>query len=589
MPDTPENLLNDVYGIRSLVKEVETALRSQHQILQMRGMSLPMGTFNTLSSIDEDLTSIEAALVGETTELGQLRALAGTSEKINSSLDLDAVLREAMQNVVDLTGSERGYIVLANPFSDEWEFRISHDPEQQDKQGVVTFQGSSGILRKVLESGEGLLADNAFDDERFADNNATIARLALRSVLCVPLKLKDRVIGAVYVDNRLRAGVFTDRERNLLTAFANQASIAIENARLFTRVQTNLNAINELKEFMDNIFESIGSGVITTDSQHNIIIYNRAAAEILACDRASATGQPLAKLLPGFEQQFANELRLVYEHNQNCVVDMDTDDLEQGRRVLSVKISPLKDPGQHRTYGLALVIDDLTEQRENEAILTTLRRYLPPEMVDNITTIANLGLGGERREVTCIFVDVRPLSTFPPGLRAQQIMEMLNMHLTVASNCIHEAQGVIDKYMGHEVMGLFNSQLSPCEDHAAQAVEAALSMRNAFARLYSQLGIAPEPHFYRIGINTGVATLGNVGSLNRRDFTAIGDAINLAKRLEENAAGGQIIISEDTLAHLRQHSPPGFLASMRCEEREAIQVKGRQQKTPIYEVLRHDV
>ncbi len=585
MLDTPSNLLDDVRGIRALVKEVETALRSQHQILQMRGMSLPAGTFNTLSELESDLTTIETALVNEATELSQLRALAGTSEQINSSLDLDEVLREAIQNVVDLSGAERGYIVLANPFSDEWEFRIAHDPEQQDKQGVVTFQGSRSILRKVLESGEGLLTDNAFDDERFSDNNATIARLALRSVVCVPLKLKDRVIGAVYVDNRLRTGVFHERERNLLEAFANQASITIENARLFTRVQTNLNAITELKEFMNNIFESIGSGVITTDSQHNITIYNRAAAQILDTDHESAVGQPLANMLPGFEQQFANELLTVYEKHESCAVSMELDDAERGRRALSVKISPLKDAGAQAPHGLALVIDDLTEQRESEAILSTLRRYLPPEMVDNITTIANLELGGERREVTCIFVEVRPLSSFPTGLRAQQIMELLNMHLTVASDCIHDAQGVIDKYMGHEVMGLFNSQLSPCADHAARAVQAALAMREAFLRLYKQLGIQPDPHHYRIGIHTGVATLGNVGSLNRRDFTAIGDTINLAKRLEENAASGQIIISEDTLAHMRQHNAPGFLQGVRCEEREAIQVKGRQQKTRIYEVF----
>ncbi len=590
MPDNNQNAFAEIHDIRSLVNEVETALRSQHQILQMRGMNLPKGTFSALNDITDDLVKIEGQLVNEATELGQLRALTGNSEKINSSLELDVVLKEAMQNVVDLTGAERGYIVLINPFSqdeeDHLEFRISYDQQQQERQGRVTFQGSRSILNKVLQEKEALLTDNAFDDERFTDNNATIARLSLRSVLCVPLKLKDRVIGAVYVDNRLRSGVFTRREENLLTAFANQASIAIENARLYSRVQSNLNTIIELKEFMDNIFESIGSGVITTDAEQSIQIYNRAAAEIMACDSETAINQPLATLLPHFDTEFAQELHTVYQENKNSVVDIELEIQDRGRRILNMKLSPLRDSAHRGTQGLAIVLDDITDQRDNEEILTTMRRYLPPEMIDNIKAIAGLDLGGERREVTCLFVDIGALSTFPTGLRPQQIMEMLNRHLTVATNCVHSARGVIDKYMGHEVMGLFNTQFSPCEDHAARAVEAALSMREAFERLYRQLGLDADQHTYRIGIHTGVATLGNVGSPNRRDFTAIGDSINLAKRLEENTVDGQIIISEDTLAHMRQFGDEVFLSNLLCEECDPVQVKGRQQLTRIYEVFR---
>lgn len=564
------NPIEDIQIIRKLVNDVETALHRQQEILRIREISLPKGTFTTLGEIKADLENIESRLVSETTELSQLHALAGTLAQLNSSLDLDEVLSEAMQNVVDLTGAERGYIILTNPFSEEWEFRIAHDQGQQEKEGAVTFQGSRSILRKVFESGQSLLTDNAYDDERFSDSNQTIARLALRSVLCVPLKLKEKVIGAVYVDNRMRVGVFTPREENVLTAFANQAAIAIENARLYMRVQNNLNAITELKEFMDRVFDSIGSGVITTDDHNRITIYNRAAAEILMAD--TAIGQPLNILLPQSALDTAAAQQLL---------ELEVE-AGQRRKTLSIKFSPLRDEHEHIEHGMAVVIDDLTQQREGEETLKTLRRYLPPEMVDNIQAIATLDLGGERREVSSMFVDVRPLHTFPSDLNASQIMELLNHFLTVATDCIHNASGVIDKYMGNEVMGLFNSQLSPCPDHAARAVQGALEMRAAFMRLYEQLGIQPDPHFYRIGIHTGVATLGNVGSLNRRDFTAIGDTINLAKRLEENAQSGQIIISEDTLRHMRQNTQ---VASMVVhKECVPIQVKGRQQLTRIYEV-----
>ena len=295
-------------------------------------------------------------------------------------------------------------------------------------------------------------------------------------------------------------------------------------------------------------------------------------------------GVPLADIMPETSVDLAPFLRAVHDTSQDQIVDTEVNSPNLGRRSLNVTISPIRD-GSQDMQGLALVLNDLTQQRENEEMLRLMRRYLPPEMVDNIHTIAGLALGGERRETTCIFVDVRPLSTFPPDLRPDQIMELLNIYLSVATDCIHRAGGVIDKYMGYEIMGLFNSQLHPLEDHAARAIHAALNIREAFVALYQEQGIDPNPHYYRVGMHTGIATLGNVGSEIRRDFTAIGDSINLSKRLEENAAPGQIIISED----LRQHfeAQPGDLRpeDVRLEERDAIKVKGRQQPTRIYEVF----
>jgi adenylate cyclase len=248
-----------------------------------------------------------------------------------------------------------------------------------------------------------------------------------------------------------------------------------------------------------------------------------------------------------------------------------------------MKFSPLKDTS-HQIQGVAMVMDDLTEQRGNEQLIEMLKRYLPPEMVDNIHTISGLALGGESREVTCMYVDVRSVRSFPPDYRPQQIMEQINGYLARVTQAIHRHNGIVDKYMGNIVMTLFNTQLNPMTNHALQAVEAALDIRDAFIDFYRELGIDPVPHFYRIGMNTGVATLGNVGSLNRREFTAIGDNINLSKRMEENATLGQIIINESTYHHILANG--GLPSHIRFEEHPRIQVKGRQQPVGIYEVFR---
>ncbi len=585
MTDRPANPLETLHYIKNQVQNLEASLRKQGEILQLRGITLSADLFDRLNEIRSILERIEARLVEETTLIGQLRTLAGTSEDINSSLDLDEVLAESMERVITLTEAERGYIILTdgNPFDLQWEVRLAHNA-QQAPGTPIEFEGSRSVVNAVLETGEALLTDNAADDPTFS-NSATIAAMVLRSVLCVPLKVRDQVIGAVYVDNRLRAGLFTPQSQVLLTAFANQAAIAITNARLYTRVQASIDEIAELKELMDNIFISIGSGVITTDQADQVVSCNAAAESILNQDAATVIGKPLPELMPLSNIDFAAFLQLVREKNQKEILDTELDSPIHGRMSLNVKLSPLKD-GNQSTQGVTIVLNDFTERRENEAMLGVMRRYLPPEMVDNIHQIAGLALGGERRVTTCMFVDVRPLATFPTDLRPPQIMEMLNRYLTLATDCIHDAGGVIDKYMGHEIMGLFNSQLNPGDDHAAQAVAAGLQIRDAFIDLYRELGINPDPHFYRVGIHSGVATLGNVGSDIRRDFTAIGDTINLAKRLEENATPGQIILSEDTRDYMA--GTPGVLqlADVQLVEREPIKVKGRQQLTRIYEVFR---
>lgn len=564
------NLIRELRQIKSIIEETAVSLRSQRDILKTRGMSLPPLVLSAIDSLSNGVDNLETDIVNEQTELGQLRSLTATSALINSTLNPSQVFDQAMDVVIHLTDAERGYIILVDPDTGELDYRVMRES------GVIphtTPQISLTILSEVLETGQPLLADNAYKDDRLQEG-ASIAQMSLRSVLCVPLKYKDSILGVVYVDNRLRSGVFTEREKNLLSAFANQASVAIENARLYESIQRSLAEIGEMKALMDNVFASIGSGIMTTDDAHRVTTFNKAAASILERQPDEVIGQRLVNVIPGVSTELDNYLAEVRRHRTRQMLEAELEVQRRGRIAVSMKLSPLRD-----AQGVALVMDDLTENRQREQLFSMMRRYLPPEMVDNIDTISQIDLGGERREVTCMFVDVRPVETFPADFRPQQIMEQLNIYLTKATDCIHNHKGVIDKYMGNEIMILFNSQLNPMADHAAWAVEAALSLREAFMELYHELGIAPEPHFYRVGVNTGVATLGNVGSLNRREFTAIGDTINLSKRLEENTTGGQIIISEDTAAQIDT-------TDIRLAELDPLQVKGRRQETRIYEVFR---
>ena len=115
---------------------------------------------------------------------------------------------------------------------------------------------------------------------------------------------------------------------------------------------------------------------------------------------------------------------------------------------------------------MTLVIDDVTELKHRDATLAAVRRYLPPAMVDNIRSIEKLGLGGERHVVTVMFVEVRPFESFPKTLSPRELMELLNTYHTLGSEAVHNHAGLIDKYMGNEIMSIFNTQLNPSPTHA---------------------------------------------------------------------------------------------------------------------------
>jgi adenylate cyclase len=568
LPDVLHRLTN----LRKMLEQVSAGLRRQDALLRMRQLSLPQNALSLLTQIERDLANLQQALVEDETELTQLRALVEMSALINSSLDVDAVLARAMDVVIALTEAERGFILLIDESTGELEYRIARGAEQSDH----GYEVSRTILNEVITTGKALLTDNASVDPNL-QGSETVARFVLRSVLCVPLVYKDLIIGAVYVDNRYREGVFTERELNLLTAFANQTAVAIENALLYTRVQQQLEEISRVNDLLENIFASIASGVITTDSANTITLYNRAAEALFNIPRDQAIGAPIAQVLPDLDELVLKQVR---ERAQSAALELETTLSGRGRRLLGIRLTPLRSARQENQGGAALVLDDLTEQRARAAALQNMRVFMPPGLIDKIDQIANLALGGERREITCVFIYVCSYGVFPREMRPREQMEMLNAYLEVATGTIFRADGVIDKYMGNEIMVLFNTQLNPQTDHALRAVQMALALRSDFRALYRQFGAAPAVDHYRIGIHSGIATLGNVGSAHRRSFTAIGDTVNLAKRLEENAADGQILVSGETVSALNR-----FPHALRLKELGAIQVKGRQQSTRVFEVF----
>jgi len=160
----------------------------------------------------------------------RLALLFRLSQTFNSSLDLDEVLNRVMDEVIAVTHAERGFVMLHDS-KGRLVFRVARGMDQSTIDDPQ-FQISRSVVERVAREGQAVLTSDAQSDERFSMRQS-VMDLGLRSILCVPLTIRNKTLGGVYVDNRLQAGIFTQSDLDLLSAIASSAAIAIENARLY--------------------------------------------------------------------------------------------------------------------------------------------------------------------------------------------------------------------------------------------------------------------------------------------------------------------------------------------------------------------
>ncbi len=576
--DQSENSSHD--QVRQLVKRVgdlTQLLRTQQEILNQRGMSLPPNALQSLQTLNQRLEELSRESLMSNIELRHLRALADTTALINSSLDTSEVLNRVMDTVIHLTGAERGFIMLRNP--DDWEnleFVVTRGIDES-QMGQNKIMVSQTIANNVAKTGQPELTSNASNDPRYQGNESIIGN-ALRSIIAVPLKARGNVIGVLYCDNRFLAGVFNQHDLDLVNDFANQAAVAIENAKLFESTRTHLAEVKETSDLISNILESIASGVIAIDQDGMINTCNPAAEEILEQpEDAEIVGRPLLEILPAsLVEPFQEWLQHVSHTGQPTLVKVEPLLDGKGLRYWNVIFSPLRDQNG-QMQGITIVLDDLTEINQRKEQVLEASRYLPPALVKNIRTFDMTHVGGEEREITSMSADVRGFSTFSELLEPEVLMGVINQYLSLASDAINLYEGVVDKFLGDAVTGLFNTQLHPQPDHAIRAVRAAMSLMYDLHAVHEIL--PPEQRlFYGLGIHTGMAVLGNVGSTERKEFAAIGEATDISKILEGNAKAGEIIISEATYQLVQD--------SFECVAFVPEKTKGRTDLTIAYKVVK---
>lgn len=564
-------------GLKERADEVKTLLQQQQQLLRRRNIRLPSDAIDRLWNLRSSIDRLSVDMVDTQMQLAQLRRLAETTALINSAQKTDQVLNQVMDTVISLTQAERGYIVLKNHDTDELEFKVARglSAEETAAGGRIV---SWSVINQVVETGEAVLTMDAGADDNLSASESIVG-FNLLSILAVPLKARDQLIGVAYCDNRVMAGLFKENELNLLTSFGQQAAVAIENARLFEEIRAQMALIEEMHARLTNIFASIGSGVITIDSLNCVIICNLAAEALTGKSTESSVGLPLADLLPPVSSEFYTEIeRVRRDQTQQIWAERF---LHKGReRYWQVVASPLRGDDQV-SYGVALVIDDLTERKEQEEQRRLLGTFIPEALLANIGSIGALDTSPVERTVTAMFADVRGFTAFGETLQPEDLMRIINRYLGAASDAIDAQDGIVDQYLGDAIKALWNTQLNPQEDHAIRALRAAQGIMAAAQALHNVIQPDHRLHF-GIGIHTGQAVLGMVGGTDRSEYAVLGEAANTCKFLQENAEPGEIVISPETYALVAEH--------IRAQPFQLTKMKGGfEHYDTLYRVLLGDV
>ncbi len=554
--------------ITSIAQEME---KLQSSLQEDRAISMLPFIKQQINQLSARLGQLKQQVSNADDELRNLRGLASLGQIVNSSLDPDVVLQIVMDTIVRLNRAERGFLMLRSA-EGEFSIRTARNWEQESI-NPSDFAISRTVVNRVVSEGKPILTTNAQEDPRFGGQESIVA-YNLRSIMCVPLVVKSELIGVIYADNRIRSGIFSQAELELLTDFANQAAVAIENARLFDSVRHTLAEVTELKNLMDNIFASIASGVITADIQEKVVLVNRAAEIILGRSEGELAGRSLGEMLPPLAPILQPALDQVLRSDQPVIgLEGNPALAQRGRVDLLFNLSPLKNADQV-TQGVAIVVEDLTEKKKLEAQRRLFERMVSPAVIDQLDP-NSLQLGGKRSDITVLFADIRGFTSFCDGLEPDLLVSVLNNYLAAAAESILQQEGTIDKFLGDAVMAWFNAPI-PQADHTFRAVKAAISIRDSVHTLHK--GLPDCYHLsFGLGIHYGDAVLGLVGTEKRLEYTAIGDCVNTAKRIQENSGPGQILISGaayERVSHLIKAKPV-----------EPIQAKGKRDPLIVYEVI----
>ena len=494
----------------------------------------------------------------------EVRLLEMTTD-LSFELNLGRLLTKIMDTTKELLNADRCTLFLYDTDNDELWSQVAQGMDTQE----IRFPRTVGIAGSVFQVGETVNIADAYSDDRFNPAVDQKTGYKTNSILCMPVNnKKGRTIGVTQVLNK-KGGPFTTTDERRLRAFSAQATIALENARLFEDV------VN-MKNYNESLLESMSNGLIALGADQSIVKCNSKALTILKATSEDLVGQSALNFFKGPNVWVADNIKKVIS-NHCSVLTVDTDIILQDKSAVSINLNvvPLLNV-QKEFNGCLLVIEDITTEKR---LRGTMARYMTKEVADQLMEDGETALGGRLQEATILFTDIRNFTGISEVIGPQESVSLLNQYFSFTVDIIFRYKGILDKYIGDAIMAVFGAPFATGHD-SDHAVQSAIDIMRALKEFNRQrIHDGHDPVYIGTGIATDEVLSGNIGSEKRMDYTVIGDGVNLASRLESanKAYGTRILISEFTYKHLKK--------DYQCREIDLIRVKGKQKPVSIYEIL----
>jgi adenylate cyclase len=436
-------------------------------------------------------------------------------------------------------------------------YKLIPIPQLPDWPKSIQLDEPNSVLRSMSSNGP-LFQYDLERLPRYADipDDAKVSLKRLASELYVPIQKNGSVIGIWVLGPKFSGDRYTSSDLSLLSTLSDQSAVALENARLVADLRDQMRQMSNMRDYLNSTLSSIANGVITLDRETKITSVNQAAEVILGIQASVAIGMPYDRVLPPLDGAQLPILinRVLSETAQHIVRDAVAQTPNRGTVNLSLHLSAMRQGNE--LLGVAIVFEDLAEQarlekerrsqeEEKSRVRGTFERYVAPSVVEQLLADPRaVTLGGERHTITVLFADLHGFTQLSEKLPPEELIHVLNGYLSLAAQVVVKHEGTLDKFLGDGFMAIFNAPLEQA-DHPRRAAFAALALEHE-ARAYAK--DLPEllQLTFRVGLHTGDAIVGNIGTNALMNYTAVGDTVNSAKRLQEKAEGGQILMSKDT-------------------------------------------
>ena len=358
---------------------------------------------------------------------------------------------------------------------------------------------------------------------------------------------------------------FNQTDLDLLSALCNQGAVALDNARLFKD-------ITEAKQFNESILGSIATGVITLDPLGEVDSINQAGLNILKMKMDDTIGNHYMYLLEK-DMEIIELIQMAeLENTTHSEINMPFLTVSE-EAVVNVSAAPRLDP-EGNVQGLVVAIEDITDVSK---VKNTFKRYVSKQVVDELLDDdAKLNLGGEKREVTILFTDIRGFTNMSEKMKPEDVVGTLNEYFSDMIDIVFKHNGTLDKIIGDELMIVYGAPIA-AKDDTARAITTAIEMQERIEEFNKERKKRKEnPILVGMGINRGAVVSGNIGSRDMMDYTVIGDTVNLGARLCSAAGPGEILVSSSVWKESKKN--------FTYDKLDPIRVKGKENKVDIFRI-----